>query len=86
MQNPYITSRVNGMQIPLLKGQVGIMHRFAHPENKLVIESIHENGTPAGKEPERMTIAASTESEVASSPARAPRSAASAVKPTELTI
>jgi hypothetical protein len=36
---PHIVSRVNGMKIPLLPGQAGILHRFEHPENRLVVAS-----------------------------------------------
>jgi hypothetical protein len=36
---PHIVSRVNGMKIPLLAGQAGILHRFEHPENRVIIAS-----------------------------------------------
>jgi len=40
---PHIVSRVNGMKIPLLPGQAGILHRFEQKENKLVIASTSFN-------------------------------------------
>lgn len=40
MSTPHIVSRVNGLKIPLLPHQGGILHRFNNPENKLVISKI----------------------------------------------
>lgn len=40
---PHIVSSVNGLKIPLLPGQAGILHRFENPENRLVIASTSYN-------------------------------------------
>lgn len=40
MSTPHITSRVNGMKIPLLPHQGGILHRFQVPECQLVIAKV----------------------------------------------
>lgn len=40
MSTPHIVSRVNGMKIPLLPHQGGILHRFNNPENKLVVAKV----------------------------------------------
>lgn len=47
---PYIRSRVNGIMIPLHADQVGIMHRFAQPENQLVVSEINSRGGNASSE------------------------------------
>lgn len=60
MNLPHITSRINGIKIPMLHGTVGIMHRFENPDNRLIIASVNPNGVVA-KEPERMIIAATKE-------------------------
>lgn len=44
MKLPHIVSAVNGIKIPLLPGQAGIMHRYTNPENRLVIASVHDQG------------------------------------------
>jgi hypothetical protein len=59
MNLPHITSRVNGMKIPLQRGQVGIMHRFTQPENKLLISKVDEQGYKV-EENERMVIGSDT--------------------------
>lgn len=46
MSTPYVHSAVNGMKIPLHPNQRGILHRFAQPENRLVISRTSE--TSAG--------------------------------------
>lgn len=55
MNLPHIVSRVNGIKIPFLRGQSGIFHRYENPENKLVVASVHENGSTA-REPEDLVI------------------------------
>ena len=40
MSTPHIVSRVNGLKIPLLPHQGGILHRFNNQENKLVISHV----------------------------------------------
>lgn len=51
MSTPYIKSAVNGIIIPLLPGQAGILHRFNQPENRLVIagtsETLQRQARPA---------------------------------------
>lgn len=44
---PHARSSVNGMIIPLLPHQGGILHRFAQPENRLVIASTSEPAAEA---------------------------------------
>lgn len=72
---PFITSAVNGIKVPLLPGQAGIMHRFRNPENRLVISEVSESGRIDSDE--RMVIAATQESEVPVVPARRPAAKAS---------
>lgn len=64
---PVIKSRINGLQIPLLPGQAGILHRFTNPENQLVISGVSEAGVTDTDEP--LVIPSSVESEVATAPA-----------------
>ena len=73
---PYITSAVNGIKVPLLPGQAGIMHRFRNPENRLVISEVTESGRIDSDE--RMVIESTKESEVPVVPARRPAAKASA--------
>lgn len=85
MANPFITSRINGMKIPLYPGQAGIMHRFTQPENRLVVESINTQGSLA-QEPEKIVIGSHDDpvhasSEVKTSAPRRPRSEARVVNP-----
>jgi hypothetical protein len=81
MAQPFITSRINGMKIPLHAGQAGIMHRFTQPENRLVVERVDTQGSLA-QEPETLTIPASQDpSEVKTSAPRRPRSEARVVNP-----
>lgn len=63
------------MKIPLLPHQGGILHRFGTPENQLFIAKISEESIAVKDDAERMVIADSDPSEVASSPAK-PRKAA----------
>lgn len=65
---PFIQSRVNGMKIPLLPGQAGIMHRFRNPENQLVISHATEHGRVDSDE--KLVIPATQESQVPVAPAR----------------
>lgn len=46
---PHARSAVNGMIIPLLPHQGGILHRFGQPENRLVIASTSEPAEEAGR-------------------------------------
>lgn len=81
MAQPFITSRVNGMKIPLHAGQAGILHRYTNPENRLVIESVNAQGSIA-QEPASLVIPASPEpSDVRTSAPRRPRSEARVVNP-----
>jgi hypothetical protein len=81
MAQPFITSRVNGMKIPLHAGQAGIMHRFTQPENRLVIERIDTQGSLA-QEPETLIVPATVDpNEVKTSAPRRPRSEARVVNP-----
>jgi hypothetical protein len=43
MELPHITSRINGMKIPVLPGQASILHRFEQPDNRLVVASTTYN-------------------------------------------
>lgn len=72
MKLPHIVSNINGMKIPLLSGQAGIMHRYETPENRLYIKSVHNNGADQ-PEPERMQIAEPAEP---TSPRNKPKAAA----------
>jgi cell division protein FtsN len=40
--SPFVRSGVNGMLIPLLPHQGGILHRYGQPENRLVIAATSE--------------------------------------------
>lgn len=44
---PFIRSRVNGIAIPVLPGQAGILHRFHQPENQLVVAQVQERSAQA---------------------------------------
>jgi hypothetical protein len=39
MATPYLTSRVNGIVIPVPAHQAGILHRFDTPENRPIVSS-----------------------------------------------
>lgn len=45
MDFPHVVSAVNGLYIPLLPGQEGILHRFTNPENQLVFARVSESKT-----------------------------------------
>jgi hypothetical protein len=63
MELPHITSRINGMKIPVLPGQASILHRFVQPDNRLIVASTTYNALldqrddandlviPAGQDP-----------------------------------
>lgn len=65
---PFVQSRINGMKIPLLPGQAGIMHRFRNPENQLVISHATEHGRIDTDE--RMVLDSPAPNEVPTAPAR----------------
>lgn len=46
---PFARSAVNGMIIPLLPHQGGMLHRFNQPENRLVVASTSEPAAEEGK-------------------------------------
>ena len=60
MNLPHIKSRVNGMKIPLLAGQEGILHRFENSENKLVIESTTYNPAFNGRDSDKDLVSPAT--------------------------
>lgn len=62
MSTPHIVSRVNGMKIDLPPGQAGILHRFTNPENRLVVASVHAEGSTA-QEPEKLVVPGTPEGE-----------------------
>lgn len=55
MNLPHIVSRINGIKVPFLRGQEGIMHRFQNQDNRLVVASVDAGGSTA-KEPEMLVI------------------------------
>lgn len=59
MSRPYITSRINGLKIPLLPHQAGILHRFSTPENRLFISDVSEHDDVIPDNAQKLTIAAS---------------------------
>lgn len=70
---PHVVAR-NGIIIPLLPHQGGILHRFNQPENKLVIARVSEDAlTPDSAE--RMVSEATKENEVHVTPAARPDTA-----------
>ena len=56
---PHITSKINGMKIPLLPHQGGILHRFAVPECQLVISGVSQESLAIKDSDTRMVIAES---------------------------
>lgn len=80
---PHIVSRVNGMKIPLLPGQAGIMHRFEHPENRLVIASTSHNPITDARDDATALVVPSTQGpeDVASAAPHAPAPAQAAPAP-----
>ena len=60
MDKPHIVSRVNGIKVPFLPGQSGIFHRYQNPENRLVVDSVHANGSTA-QEPETLVVPGTAE-------------------------
>lgn len=64
MSTPYVKSAVNGMIIPLLPGQAGILHRFNQPENRLVVagtsETLQRQATPARPDTDAKLVLEST--------------------------
>ena len=53
---PHIVSKVNGMLIPLLPHQGGILHRFTNPENQILISKVSEEAMTVKDTDERMVI------------------------------
>lgn len=53
---PHIVSKVNGMRIPLLPHQGGILHRFTNPENQLFVAKVSEEAIAVKDSDERMVI------------------------------
>lgn len=58
--SPYVRSRVNGIMIPLMPGQVGIMHRFTNPENQVVIDQVNAAGGSTTSERNATLVVPST--------------------------
>lgn len=47
---PFITSSVNGMVVPLLPHQGGILHRFKRAGNPIVVDALHGAAAPDDRE------------------------------------
>ncbi len=76
MELPHITSRINGMKIPLLPGQASILHRFEQPENKLVVSSTSYNALLDQRDDSNDIVIPASQD-----PAEAPRAHVSQTKP-----
>jgi hypothetical protein len=76
MELPHITSRVNGMKIPLLPGQASILHRFEQPDNRLVVASTTYNALLDQRDDANDLVIPATQD-----PAEAPRAHVSQTKP-----
>lgn len=59
MSRPYIVSAVNGLKIPLLAHQAGILHRFETPENRLFISKVSEHDDVVPDSEQKIVIASS---------------------------
>lgn len=76
MELPHITSRINGMKIPVLPGQASILHRFEQPENRLVVASTTYNALLDQRDDSQDIVIPATQD-----PAEAPRAHVSQTKP-----
>jgi hypothetical protein len=76
MELPHITSRINGMKIPVLPGQASILHRFEQPDNKLVVASTTYNALLDQRDDANDLVIPATQD-----PAEAPRAHVSQTKP-----
>ena len=54
--NPFVTSSVNGMVIPLLPHQGGILHRFKRPGNPIVVDRIEGAAAPDDRDGRRLVM------------------------------
>jgi hypothetical protein len=76
MELPHITSRINGMKIPILPGQASILHRFEQPDNKLIVASTTYNALLDQRDDANDLVIPATQD-----PAEAPRAHVSQTKP-----